>query len=354
MTVTNDDLELALNAYGVTGQVTSSFCGPSLQVVDVQFLKGTRIKNITKLGPDLSLHLGTPQIKIEPLEGTTLIRFEIPLKERRFLNISQIISEEIYEDNHMALPVLLGLDMKGLPVLSDISSWPHALLGGSTGAGKSVLLHSIIYSLLFRLSPQEITLYLIDPKEGTEFGVYEGLHHLGNGHKPVTSRVDVGQTLYDLAMLMNERYKVLSAARTRDIGEYNEMNPETPMKRIVVIIDELADLMVEFKASLAPYLQMLTQKARAAGIHLILCTQRPTASIIPGDIKTNCAVRIALQMRTQIDSQVILDEGGAEKLTGKGDMLYLHKGVPQRLQGVNVSPREIEELVYQLRLRGEG
>lgn len=341
----------SLNSFGIKGQVVGSEAGPCITRIYFKLDRGVRFSSIEPLTDDLKMSLGTPSIKIMPDPERGAVAIEIPNAKRENIPFGNVFCAS---HSDMALPAALGVDPKGNPIYLDIADTPHLLIAGTTGSGKSVCLNSIITSLALNCRPTDLQFLLIDPK-GTEFVQYEGVKNLISGRLID----DVETALMSLAWLVEEmekRYKILKRCKCRSIDEYKHkrnfgLNDGTStifvedMPYIVVVIDEYADLMMNSAHALQEDVKRLGQKARAAGIHLVLATQRPSTKIIDGDIKTNFPTRIALKVSSITDSKTILDYGGAERLLGKGDMLLKRQGEedPQRVHGCFISNDEIEK-----------
>ncbi len=296
----------------------------------------------------LALALASPTIRIEaPIPGRSLVGIEIGNKKRAVVGLREVLDTDEFKSSPAPLLMALGKDVKGVPAFADLAEMPHLLVGGTTGSGKTICLNSIILSLLYRNSPEEMKLVLVDPKR-VEFPVYTTLEHL---LCPVI--YDAAQTLVALKWLVGEmerRFTVLAAGHSRDIGSYNtkmEKKGEDKLPYIVLIIDELADLMSVKGKEIESYVVRLAQMSRATGIHLILATQRPSVEVITGLIKANITTRIALKVGALVDSRTILDSSGAEKLLGRGDLLLLSKefSKPKRVQSPYVSELEIRKVV---------
>ena len=341
----------SLNAFGIKGEVKGSESGPYITRVYFKLAPGVRFNSIEPLTDDLKMSLGTPSIKIMPDPERGAVAIEIPNAKRKNIPFGNV-----FHANHsgLVLPAALGVDPKGSPIYLDIADTPHLLIAGTTGSGKSVCLNSIITSLALNCRPIDLQFLLIDPK-GTEFVQYEGVKNL------ISGRIidDVEAALKSLAWLVEEmerRYKILKRCKCRSINEYKHkrkfgLNDGTStcfvedMPYIVVVIDEYADLMMNSANALQEDVKKLGQKARAAGIHLVLATQRPSTKIIDGDIKTNFPTRIALKVSSITDSKTILDYGGAERLLGKGDMLLKRQEDLQRVHGCFISDDEINKAI---------
>ncbi|MFA5080379.1 MAG: DNA translocase FtsK 4TM domain-containing protein [Candidatus Paceibacterota bacterium] len=322
--------------------------GPTVTQYTLKPAEGIRLSKITALQQDLALALASQTIRIEaPIPGRSLVGIEVPNKKRATIGLREVFDVPEFQQSSASLLMSLGKDVRGIPAFADLSEMPHMLVGGTTGSGKTICLNTIILSLLFRNSPKEMKMILIDPKR-VEFPVYTNLGHL---LCPVI--YDAQQTLVALKWLVGEmerRFIVLAESKSRDIESYNskmEKKGEEKMSFIVLIIDELADLMSTKGKEIESYIVRLAQMSRATGIHLILATQRPSVEVLTGLIKANIPTRIALKVGSLIDSRTILDSSGAEKLLGKGDMLLLSKeySKPRRIQNPYISELELKKVI---------
>ncbi|MCK9578470.1 DNA translocase FtsK [bacterium] len=322
--------------------------GPTVTQYTLKPAEGIRLSKITALQPDLALALASQTIRIEaPVPGRSLVGIEVPNKKRATIGLREVFDVDEFKKSPVSLLMSLGKDVRGAPAFADLSEMPHMLVGGTTGSGKTICLNSIILSLLFRNSPSEMKMILVDPKR-VEFPVYTNLGHL---LCPVI--YDAQQTLVALKWLVGEmerRFTVIAESKSRDIGSYNskmEKKGEEKMPYIVLIIDELADLMSTKGKEIESYIVRLAQMSRATGIHLILATQRPSVEVLTGLIKANIPARIALKVGSLVDSRTILDSSGAEKLLGKGDMLLLSKeySKPRRIQSPYISELELKKVI---------
>lgn len=341
-------LDSIFENFGIAAKTTGYTQGPSVTRFEVELDPGTKVSRITALQDDIKLRLAASDIRIEaPILGKSSVGVEVPNRERRLVTIKEILSSTSYRVFKSPLKIALGLDIAGEPVFSDIGNMTHSLIAGSTGSGKSVCINGIILSILYNSLPDEVKLVLIDPKK-VEFSLYRDIPHLLT---PVINDPKVATaTLRWLSEEMDRRYEIIESVGARDIKSYNiKRNRSTNLPRlpyIVVIIDELADLMVIAANEVEEYIQRISQLARAAGIHLIVATQRPSTNVITGTIKTNIPTRISFKVASAIDSRIILDESGAEKLLGKGDMLLSDNSKAHllRLQGSYVTEEEIERV----------
>ncbi|MDD5696358.1 MAG: DNA translocase FtsK 4TM domain-containing protein [Candidatus Pacebacteria bacterium] len=341
-------IKRTLQTFGIPVEMSEVNIGPTVTQYTLKPAEGIKLSKITTLQNDLALALASPTIRIEaPIPGRSLVGVEIPNKRRAIVGLREVFDTEEFKKSPHSLLVSLGKDVRGMPSFADLAEMPHLLVGGTTGSGKTISLNAIILSLLYRNSPEEMKLILIDPKR-VEFPVYSVLPHL---LCPVI--YDAQQTLVALKWLVGEmerRFVVLSQGSSRDIGSFNakmEKKGEEKLPYVVLIIDELADLMSVKGKEIESYIVRLAQMSRATGIHLILATQRPSVEVITGLIKANITTRIALKVGSLVDSRTILDASGAEKLLGKGDMLFLTKehSKPRRIQSPYVSEQEIKKVV---------
>jgi S-DNA-T family DNA segregation ATPase FtsK/SpoIIIE len=370
-------LEKKLADFGVMGRVVTVHPGPVITMYEFEPGSGVKVNRITNLADDLALALRALSVRIiAPLPGKSVVGIEIPNPERDVVYIRDLLESESFRKSKSKLTLALGKDIFGNPVEADLAKMPHLLVAGATGTGKSVFLNSLLCSILFRASPSELKLLLIDPKI-LELSIYEGIPHLIAD--VVTNPKRAAAALAGIVAKMEERYRMMAALGVRNIEQFNErvderlaagqpmlrLRPrpgeehgvEVPLQRlpyIVVVIDELADLMVVSARDVEEALQRLAQMARAAGIHLVLATQRPSVDVLTGVIKANFPSRISFQVSSRIDSRTIMDQNGAEHLLGQGDMLYLPPGTSKlaRIHGAYVSEKEVAELVGFLRQQG--
>lgn len=340
-------IENTLQSFGVEARVAEINLGPAVTQYALEIALGTKVTKITSLAPNLALATEAPggQIRIEaPIPGRNLVGIEIPNKSLEVVTLRTMLGSTTMQKSKSKLSVSMGLDVSGNPVIADIAKMPHALVAGTTGSGKSVLINAFITSLLFRSSPQEVKMILVDPKR-VEFTGYNGIPHLLT---PVI--VEPEKILSALKWAtgeMDRRYKLFAERGVRNIDGYNELSGFQALPYIVIIIDELADLMMFAPVEVEDAIARIAQMARAVGIHLILATQRPSVNVITGLIKANVPSRIAFNVSSQIDSRVVLDTQGAEKLLGRGDMLYIppDQAKPTRIQGAFVSEKEVKKVV---------
>lgn len=348
-TATADLLIQTLNEFGVSAKVIDISCGPTVTRYELQPSAGVKISRITGLADDIALRLATTGVRIEaPIPNKAAIGIEVPNKVSGSVCLRDLIGSKDFQNAGSKLTVALGKDIGGQIVLADLAKMPHLLIAGTTGSGKSVCTNSMIQSVLFRARPEEVRLLLIDPKQ-VEFGVYNGIPHL---LVPVVT--DPRKAAGALGWAVNEmlrRYKLFAENSVRDLTAYNEAAKTSDtlevLPQILIIIDELADLMMVAANEVESNICRLAQMARAAGMHLVIATQRPSVDVITGLIKANIPSRLALTVASAVDSRTILDTGGAEKLLGKGDMLFMPVGFakPMRVQGCFVGNREVESVV---------
>ena len=340
-------IERTLQSFGITAKVVEVNLGPAVTQYALEIALGTKVSKITSLANDLALNTRAPtgQIRIEaPIPGRNLVGIEIPNKTLEIVGLRTMLSADVMRKNKSKLTVSMGLDVSGNPITADLGRMPHVLVAGTTGSGKSVLINSFISSLLFRASPEEVKLILIDPKR-VELTSYNGIPHL-----MVPVIVEVEKILSALKWATNEmdrRYKTFAERGVRNIDSYNELAGFQALPYIVIFVDELADLMMFAPVEVEDTVARLAQMARATGIHLVVSTQRPSVDVITGLIKANIPCRIAFNVSSMIDSRVIIDGPGAEKLLGRGDMLYIppDQAKPTRIQGAFVSDKEVKKLV---------
>jgi len=347
-------IEQTLESFGITARVVEVNLGPAVTQYALEVALGTKLSRITTLERDLALSLAAPTgtIRIEaPIPGRSLVGIELPNKSPEFVALKKMLESDVMKSKSSKLAMALGLDVSGKPVVADLSKMPHVLIAGQTGSGKSVCINTFLSTLLFRASPMEVKLILVDPKR-VELTGYNNIPHLLS---PVI--VEPGKVLSALRWLVGEmdrRYKLFSQAGAKNIDGYNEMSGFQALPYIVLIIDELADIMLFSPAEVEDTITRIAQMSRATGIHMILSTQRPSVDIITGLIKANIPCRIAFAVASQVDSRVILEGQGAEKLLGRGDMLYLppEQAKPVRIQGAYLSDKDINSLVYFLKNQG--
>lgn len=337
-------LEDTFANFGIKIKVIQVSCGPAVTRYELQPAPGVKVSKILALADDLQLSLAAPGIRIEaPIPGKSAVGIEVPNEKIAKVGLRNILSSSLFTESQHCLTIALGEDISGNPVVANLADMPHLLIAGATGSGKSVCLNSIILSLLFKASPQELRLVLIDPKM-VELTVFNGIPHLMT--PVITDPKKAAVVLRWMNTEMEKRYKLFSEEGVRDIYRFNEVVQER-MPFIVIVIDELADLMMVSPVEVEDAICRLAQMARAAGIHLVVATQRPSVDVVTGIIKANIPSRIAFAVSSQSDSRTILDTGGAEKLLGRGDMLFFPVGAPKpmRVQGAFVSDTELERVV---------
>ena len=338
-----------LKDFGISTELGDVTCGPSVTRYELVPSAGVKISRITGLSDDIALRLATTGVRIEaPIPNKAAVGIEVPNKARRTVRLRTLLDSPDFRNAKGRLTVALGQDIEGNTVLTDLAKMPHLLIAGTTGSGKSVCTNSMIQSILFRAHPDEVKMILIDPKK-VEFGIYNGIPHL---LVPVVT--DPRKASAALGWAVNEmlkRYQMFSETKARDINDYNEMARQKgefpPLPLMLIVIDELADLMMAAGNEVEDSICRLAQMARAAGMHMVIATQRPSVDVITGLIKSNIPSRLALTVSSSVDSRTILDGGGAEKLLGNGDMLFMPLGQskPLRVQGCYVTNQEVERVV---------
>jgi S-DNA-T family DNA segregation ATPase FtsK/SpoIIIE len=356
-------LERKLADFGVEGEVMEILPGPVITMYEFRPAPGIKISKVAGLSDDLALTLRAPSIRIvAPIPGKAAIGIEIPNNQREMVYLKEVLSQPLYKNSKHSLPIALGKDITGSPVVTDLSKMPHLLVAGATGTGKSVSINTMIESLLFKFSPEMVRLLMIDPKR-IELSVYHDIPHLL--HPVVTQPKEATKALRWAVQEMERRYMLLSDKGVRNIDTYNrkvlkERKIPTvdgtfvvhrPLPYIILIIDELADLMLVSSKEVEEAITRLAQMARAAGIHLIIATQRPSVNVLTGIIKANFPTRISFQVSSKVDSRTILDTNGAEHLLGEGDMLFIPPGVGRltRIHGAYVSEEEVKRVTDFLR-----
>ena len=380
-TVANDTLEFTsrlierkLKDFGVEVRVVAAYPGPVITRYEIDPAVGVKGSQITNLVKDLARALSVVSIRlVETIPGKTYMALELPNPKRQMVHLSEILGSQVYADMGSALTIAMGKDISGKPVVADLAKMPHVLVAGTTGSGKSVAINAMILSLLYKSTPQQVRLLLVDPKM-LELSIYEGIPHLLC--PVVTDMRQAASGLNWCVQEMDRRYRLMATLGVRNIAGYNQkvreadkagepltnpfsVTPESPepleeLPLIVVFIDELADLMMVVGKKIEELIARLAQKARASGIHLVLATQRPSVDVITGLIKANVPTRVAFQVSSKIDSRTILDQMGAEALLGQGDMLYLPPGTgyPQRVHGAFVSDQEVHRVAEYLKAQG--
>ncbi len=340
-------LVTTLREFGVEAEVVSVQEGPSVTRYEIRPQVGVKISKILGLSEDIALRMAAKGIRIAPVPGKTVIGVEIANQKVMPVFVRDVIASPEFMEHKSKVSFAVGKDIAGTTVVGDIAKMPHCLIAGATGSGKSVCINSLITSILYKASPEEVKMIMIDPKV-VELSVYNGIPHLLI--PVVTDPRKAAGALNWAVMEMLNRYNLFEKANVRDLDSYNEhqvANGENPLPKIVIIVDELADLMMASPKEVEEYICRLAQLARAAGMHLIIATQRPSVDVITGLIKANMPSRIAFAVSSQIDSRTILDMGGAEKLLGKGDMLYapIGESKPIRVQGALITDKEVEQIV---------
>jgi len=366
-------LEDKLEEFGIEATVESVLPGPVVTRFEIQPAPGTKASKITNIAQDIARSLSVSSVRVvEVIEGKSFVGIEIPNNNRKMVRLTEILSSKAFKSSPSNLSVALGQDISGNPIVVDLAKMPHMLVAGTTGSGKSVGLNAMLLSLLFKSDPEEVRLILVDPKM-LELAVYDGIPHLLT--PVITDMTDASNGLRWCVAEMDRRYKLMSMMGVRNLAGFNKkiqdadkngkqiLNPlnedeeeylET-LPSIVVVVDEFADMMMLVGKKVEHLIARIAQKARAAGIHLVLATQRPSVDVITGLIKANIPTRIAFQVSTKIDSRTILDQGGAEQLLGYGDMLYLPPGVgvPVRVHGAFVGDDEVHRVVNDWKSRAE-
>jgi S-DNA-T family DNA segregation ATPase FtsK/SpoIIIE len=377
-------LELKLADFGITAEVKAVYPGPVITRFEIQPAAGVKVSRISNLAKDLARSLAVISVRVvEVIPGKSVVGIEIPNEDREIVNFREVLASRAFEDAKSPLTLALGHDIAGQPIVADLAKMPHLLVAGTTGAGKSVGVNAMLVSLLYKSSPAEVRLLLVDPKM-LELSVYDGIPHLLT--PVITDMKDAANGLRWCVAEMERRYKLMAALGVRNLAGYNRKLEEAvkagepisdpvwvpeplldvavedqiaphlqTLPAIVVVIDEFADMMMIVGKKVEQLIARIAQKARAAGIHLILATQRPSVDVITGLIKANVPTRIAFQVSSRIDSRTILDQGGAEQLLGHGDMLYLPPGtaLPVRVHGAFVDDHEVHRVVADWKRRGE-
>ena len=350
-------LQDTLKSFGVNVKVTNVSCGPAVTRYEIMPEQGVKVSRITALSDDIKLNLAAADIRIEaPIPGKPAVGIEVPNKENSPVMLRELIENEEFTGHKSNIAFGVGKDIGGKVVIGDIAKMPHLLIAGSTGSGKSVCINSIIMSIIYKADPKDVRMILIDPKV-VELSIYNPMPHLLM--PVVTDPKEASAALAWAVAEMNNRYKKFAKAGVRDLKGFNQKvekgvfgddeqsKLKNKMPHIVIIVDELADLMMVAQKEVEDSIQHITQMARAAGIHLIIATQRPSVNVITGVIKANVPSRIAFAVSSQVDSRTIIDQAGAEKLLGKGDMLFFPSGIPKpiRVQGAFVSDEEVNAVV---------
>ena len=343
-------MEKILLDFGIDGNIKTINNGPVVSLYEFEPAPGVKVSKIINLSEDLARNTSSTSARVSVIPGKNTVGIEIPNEARESVSLREIISYVKFQSMDIKLPIALGKSISGMPIVGDLTSMPHLLIAGTTGSGKSVCINTIIVSLLYKLSPDLCKFILIDPKM-LELSTYEGIPHLLT--PVITDAKKATSALAWTVKEMNSRYKLMSKVGVRNIDGYNAKH-KLKMPYIVVVVDEMSDLMLVAGKEIENYIQKLSQMARAAGIHIIMATQRPSVDVITGTIKANFPTRISFQVSSKIDSRTILGEQGAEQLLGKGDMLFMSSANRiVRIHGPFVSEREIEQIVNSIRAQGE-
>jgi len=374
-----DDLVETLSHYGVSAEVTEFYPGPVITRFELQLAAGTKVSKVSNLAKDLARSLGVSSLRVvEVITGKTTIGVEVPNEKRTRIAIRDVIESNVFQHSRSPITLVLGKDIAGNPEVADLAKMPHLLVVGTTGSGKSVAVNAMLISILYKSTPEKVRLLLIDPKM-LELSMYEDIPHLLT--PVITDMKEAANGLRWCVAEMERRYQLMSKVRVKNLAGFNDKirqaeqngkpivdplfdpklslgtSPELlqPLPYIVVVIDEFADMMMVVGKKVEELIARIAQKARAAGIHLILATQRPSVDVITGLIKANIPSRIAFQVSTKIDSRTVIDQGGAEQLLGYGDMLYLPPGtaIPNRVHGAFVGDDEVQQVVDFIRSQGE-
>lgn len=347
-------IQKALKDFNIEVSMGDVHIGPTVTQYSLKPAEGVKLNQITARQQDLALALAAHPIRIEaPIPGKAAVGIELPNKVAATVTLREMLEADDFSKSKSRLALAMGRDVAGLPISVDLEKMPHMLIAGATGSGKSIAINSIILTLLYRNSPADLRLILVDPKR-VEFTTYNGIPHLLT---PVVTEPEKTVNVLRWAVAeMERRYRMFSEVGSRDIQSYNEKSKDSALPFIVIIIDELADLMATSAKEVEGAIVRLAQMARATGIHLIVATQRPSVDVITGLIKANVATRVAFAVASQIDSRTIIDQSGAEKLLGRGDMLYLgaeFANKPKRIQGVYITEKDIQNVANFLKSQGE-
>ncbi|MDA8618252.1 DNA translocase FtsK 4TM domain-containing protein [Candidatus Pelagibacter bacterium] len=343
-------MEKILLDFGIDGKIKAINNGPVVSLYEFEPAPGVKVSKIINLSEDLARNTSSTSARVSVIPGKNTVGIEIPNDTRESVSLREIISYEKFQKKDVKLPIALGKSISGMPIVGDLTSMPHLLIAGTTGSGKSVCINTIIVSLLYKLNPDLCKFILIDPKM-LELSTYEGIPHLLT--PVITDAKKATSALAWTVKEMNSRYKLMSKVGVRNIDGYNAKH-KLKMPYIVVVVDEMSDLMLVAGKEIENYIQKLSQMARAAGIHIIMATQRPSVDVITGTIKANFPTRVSFQVSSKIDSRTILGEQGAEQLLGKGDMLFMSSANRiVRIHGPFVSEDEIEKIVNSIRAQGE-
>ena len=348
--INEEFLEKILLDFGVEGKIKKISSGPVVTLNEFEPAAGVKVSKIVNLSDDIARNTSSESARISVIPGSSSVGIELPNLERDNVSLKEIIDSSKFNNKDLILPIALGKSISGQPIIGDLSSMPHLLIAGTTGSGKSVCINTILISLLYRHKPELCKFILIDPKM-LELSTYEGIPHL---LCPVITEAKKAATVLGWVVKeMESRYKLMTKVGVRNIGGYNSKH-KLPMPYIVVVVDEMSDLMLVAGKEIENYIQKLSQMARAAGIHIIMATQRPSVDVITGTIKANFPTRVSFQVSSKIDSRTILGEQGAEQLLGKGDMLYMSSANRiTRIHAPFVSENEIEKINNFLRSQGE-
>ena len=342
-------MEKILQDFGISGKIKKINNGPVVSLYEFEPAPGVKVSKIINLSDDLARNTSSTSARVATIPGKNTVGIEIPNESRDDVSLREIISNEKFQKKEIKLPIALGKNISGMPIIGDLASMPHLLIAGTTGSGKSVCINTIIVSLLYKLNPDRCKFILIDPKM-LELSSYEGIPHLLC--PVITDAKKATSALAWTVKEMNSRYKLMSKVGVRNIDGYNSKH-KLKMPYIVVVVDEMSDLMLLAGKEIENYIQKLSQMARAAGIHIIMATQRPSVDVITGTIKANFPTRISFQVSSKIDSRTILGEQGAEQLLGKGDMLFMSSANKIiRIHGPYLSEKEIEKISSILRAQG--
>jgi len=343
-------IEKILLDFGIDGKITKINNGPVVSLYEFEPAPGVKVAKIINLSDDIARNTSSTSARVSTIPGKNTVGIEIPNESRESVYLKEIIKSEKFYRKEIKLPIAIGKSISGMPIIGDLTSMPHLLIAGTTGSGKSVCINTIIISLLYRLSPNLCKFILIDPKM-LELSAYEGIPHLLT--PVITDSKKAASALGWTVREMNSRYKLMSKDGVRNIDGYNAKH-KLKMPYIVVVVDEMSDLMLVAGKEIENYIQKLSQMARAAGIHIIMATQRPSVDVITGTIKANFPTRISFRVSSKIDSRTILGEQGAEQLLGNGDMLFMSSANRiVRIHGPYVSEKEIEKITNVLRAQGE-
>ncbi|HXX58747.1 MAG TPA: DNA translocase FtsK, partial [Thermodesulfovibrionales bacterium] len=336
-------LEKKLKDFDVEGKVTQVYPGPVVTMYEFEPAPGVKMNRVVSLSDDLALSLKAQSVRVSAIPNKAAIGIEVPNRSRETVCLREIISADIFQRSHTRLTLALGKDIFGTPIVADLSRMPHLLVAGATGSGKSVSINSMVVSILYKATPREVKMLMIDPKL-LELSSYEKIPHLIS--PVVTGAKEAAEALRKMVFEMERRYRLLAEKGVRNIESFNRVAPdEEQLPYIVIFIDELADLMFASGNEVEDSIARLAQMARASGIHLIVATQRPSVDVITGVIKANFPARIAFQVTSRIDSRTIIDSQGAEQLLGKGDMLLMLPGSRiLRVHGALVSEEEIKAI----------